>query len=165
MVTESQAVEYILDCDGSCRDVTFTPTTRAAVLAFLRSMVSRYSVKSACDNNGVDRSGQLLTDDSLKDITGYVHIVLTDGDGLIPHLQIFVDRDPETGEHCVEVTFFPDDIKQDFFSLSSFRALVDDWNRLLVSDDYFVRYENASWKLYDPMDVGVIYSRKLPPVA
>jgi predicted metalloendopeptidase len=43
------------------------------------------------------------------------------------------------------------------------RAIIEEWNSLLQSDDYFVRYENASWKLYDPDGLGVIYSRRRPP--
>lgn len=165
MVTESQAEEWILDCDGSCRDVTFTPTSKDAVVAFVKSLLSQYLVSSAFDNNGIDRSAQLRADDPLQGIDGYIHIVLTDGDGMIPQLQLFIDEDRELRQHCLEVTFFPNDIDIQRFSLGDFRALIDQWNAILKSDDYFVRYENASWDLYDPEGLGVIYSRKQPPVA
>jgi hypothetical protein len=164
MVTESQAAEWILDCDGSCRDVTFTPTTKEAVVTFLKSMVPNYTVYSAFDNNGIDRASQLPSADPLDGIDGYVHVVLKDGPGMMPYLQLFIDHDRETNEYCIEVTFFPDDIDLQLFSFHSFRKLVDDWNAILKSNDYFVRYENASWNLYDPMGLGVIYSRKQMPV-
>jgi hypothetical protein len=165
MVTESQATEWILDCDGSCRDVTFTPTTKEAVVAFLKSMLLRYTATSAYDNNGIERSQQLRSDDPLNGIDGYIHIVLADGGGIIPHLQIFIDHDRVTYKHDVEVTFFPNDIDKHQFSLRSFRSLVEGWNDILNSADYFVRYENASWDLYDPKGLGVIYSRNQQPVA
>lgn len=165
MVTESQAEEWILDCDGSCRDVTFTPTSKTAVVALLKSMLQHYTVSSAYDNNGIDRSPQLQNDDPLSGIDGYLHIVLADGNGLIPQLQLFIDEDRDAQKHCLEVTFFPNDINAQHWSLLAFRTLVDEWNAILKSDDYFVRYENASWDLYDPSGLGVIYSRNRPPVA
>lgn len=165
MVTESQAEEWILDCDGSSRDVTFTPTTKCAVVAFLKSLFSQYVVSSAFDNNGVDRLPQLQADDPLQGIDGYIHIVMTDGDGMIPNLQLFIDEDREIRQHCLEVSFFPNDIDAQQFNIGDFRTLIDAWNAMLKSDDYFVRYENASWDLYDPNGLGVIYSRNQPPVA
>lgn len=165
MVTESQAEEYILDRDGSCRDVTFTPTSKSAIGAFVRTLLSQYAVCSALDNNGTDRSQQLDTADPLNGIDGYMHIVLKDGRGMIPHLQLFIDQESDASRYCLEVTFFPEDIDKTQFSLREFRLLIDEWNAVLKSDDYFVRYENASWDLYDPSGLGVIYSRNQPPVA
>ncbi|MCA9113157.1 MAG: hypothetical protein KDA52_24610 [Planctomycetaceae bacterium] len=164
MVTEAQAEKWILDCDGSCRDVTFTPTSKDAVVAFLKSLLPEYVVSSALDNNGIDRSPQLQSDDPLQGIDGYIHIVLADGDGMIPHLQLFIDEDRELRQHCLEATFFPNDVDAQQFSLKGFRSLIEAWNAVLKSDDYFVRYENASWDLYDPAGLGVIYSRNQPPV-
>ena len=165
MVTESQAEEWILDCDGSCRDVTFTPTSSDAVVAFVKSLLPHYDVSSANDNNGIDRTEQLQNGDPLAGTDGYVHIVLTGGTGMIPNLQLFIDEDREIQKHCLEVTFFPNDIVADHWSLHAFRSLIDKWNAILKSDDYFVRYENASWDLYDSSGLGVIYSRNQPPVA
>ena len=165
MVSESKATEWILDRDGSCRDVTFTPTKRIAVEAFLSSMVSKYRIESALDYNGIDRANQLRTDDPLLGFDGYVHIILAEGGGIIPQLQIFIDEEEDPSKLGVEVTFFPQDIDLECFSLPLFMALIDTWNELLQSDDYFVRYENASWELYDSAGLGVIYTRKLPPVA
>jgi hypothetical protein len=165
MVTEAHAAEWILDCDGSCRDVTFTPTSKAALIAFVHSLLSQYRIGSAFDNNGIDRSKQLQADDPFSGVDGYIHIVLTDGKCLIPYLQLFVDKDRETGRYCLEATFFPNDIDPKKFSVQIFRALIDHWNETIQSDDYFVRYDNASWRWYDPNDLGVIYTRKKPPVA
>ncbi len=165
MVTESQVAKWIVDCDGSCRDVTFTPTSKSAVVAFVRSLLLRYAVSLANDNNGIERSQQLKSDDPLHAIDGYVHIVLADGGGMISQLQLFIDADRDDNKHCVEVTFFPNDIDAKQFSLPAFRSLIDDWNALLKSDNYFVRYENASWDLYNPSGLGMIYSRNQPPVA
>jgi hypothetical protein len=164
MVTETQAAEWILDCDGGCRDVTFTPAAKPAIISFIHLLLLQYQIASAFDNNGIDRSQQLHVDDPLFGIDGYIHIVLTDGRGLIPHLQLFIDNDRSTGVYCLEVSFFPNDIDLQQFSIQKFRILIEHWNETIQSDDYFVRYENASWKLYDPNDLGVIYTRKRPPV-
>ena len=47
MATESQAQKWILDCDGSFRDVTFTPTSKDAIVAFVKYLLPRYVVSSA----------------------------------------------------------------------------------------------------------------------
>lgn len=164
MVTETQAAERILDCDGSCRDITFTPTSESATVAFLHALLTQYHVDWACDYNGHDRSQQLHTDESLDGIDGYLHVILIDDQALIPHLQLFIDQDQASGEYCLEATFFPNDLDAQRFSMSKFRKLIDNWNAILQADDYFVRYENASWQLYDVTDLSVIYSRKRPPV-
>ena len=88
---------------------------------------------------------------------------MTRSDGLISQLQLFIDEDRELRRHCAEVSFYPGDIDARTFRLHDFRALLEEWNTLLRSDDYFVRYENASWKLYDPDGLGMIYSRRRPP--
>ena len=163
MATEAQAEEWILDCDGSCRDVTFTPTTRNAATNFLKWMALNHRITSSNDNNGIDRSDQLSTDDPLRGIDGFIHIVYEGYAGLISNLQVFLDHDRETDEHCLEITFFPQDIDHERFTLNSFLDLVDRWNAILQSDDYFVRYENASWDLYDETGLGVICTRKTPP--
>ena len=163
MATESQAQKWILDCDGSFRDVTFTPTSKDAIVAFVKYLLPRYVVSSALDNNGGDRASQLQGNDPLQGIDGYIHIVFKDGHGLISQLQLFIDEDCELRRHCAEVSFHPGDIDARTFRLHDFRALIEEWNTLLQSDDYFVRYENASWKLYDHDGLGMIYSRHRPP--
>lgn len=133
-------------------------------MAFIEMLLAQYAVCSARDSNGIDRSNQLETSDPLNGIDGYIHIVLKDGGGMIPHVQLFIDENRDTNEYCLEVTFFPDDIDTKRFSLEAFQQLIEDWNAVLKSDDYFVRYENASWDLYDPSGLGVIYTRTQPPV-
>ncbi len=106
MVTEKQAAEWILDCDGSSREVTFTPTSKPAIIAFVHYLLDRYHVDSAFDNKGIDRSQQLHTVDPSFGTDGFIHIVLSNGKGMIPSLQLFIDEDQDTGKYCLEVTFF-----------------------------------------------------------
>ena len=129
----------------------------------MQSIASQYATRSSNDNNGVDRSAQLDNDDPFVGIDGYIHIVFDGGTGLFPKLQLFIDHDRDTDEHCVEVTFFPQDINRELFSLALFLSMVNDWNAILKSEDFFIRYENASWELCDPDGLGVICTRKSPP--
>ena len=163
MISRAQAEESILDCDGSCRDITFTAATRVDASNLVRSLATQYRVRSANDNRGIERSTQITSGDPFGGIDGYVHIVFDADSGMIPVFQLFVDHDRATDEHFVEITFFPDDVDRSLFSLDSFFALVDNWNSVLKSDDYFVRYENVSWTLNDTDHGGVICSRKNPP--
>ena len=164
MITKTQAAEWILDCDGSCRDVTFTPTGAQKAACFVQFIDSEYTSLSSNDNNGIDRTGQLGGDDPLLGIDGFIHYSFKRDGGLISALQLMIDHDTETDEFCVEVSFFPQDINLDLFSLDVFMELVNQWNAILQSKDFFIRYENVSWDLYDPKGLGVIYSRSHPPV-
>ena len=165
MVTQSEAVKCILECDGGTRDVTFTPTTEEAVGDFVHMLLLNYKLESAFDHEGVDRTNQLHTPRPLDGCSGYVHAVFTNKTKLIQSLQIFVDWDGTSGDYCVEVSFFPNDVDRQAFSLDRFHDVIERWTHILRADDYFVRYENASWDLYDPDGLGVIFTRKQPPVA
>ncbi len=166
MVTESDAVKYLLDGDGGTRDVTFTPTTQQAVSSLFRDLLTQYCLESAYDNNGNDLVNQIQTDTSaLYGGGGFVHAVFADATRLIRCLQVFLDWDQLSSEYCIEISFIPGDITLDSFTFDQFRDTLTEWNDSLNADDYFVRYENASWDLYDPNGLGVIFTRKQPPMS
>jgi hypothetical protein len=58
----------------------------------------------------------------------------------------------------IELSFFPADLDSETFRVDSFIALIEAWQSVLGADDYFVRYENASWDWYDANGLGVIYT-------
>lgn len=164
MVTEAEAEEWILDCDGSCRDVTFTPTSKEAVGSFVKFLLQRYQVTSTNDCHGLDRVEQLQKADPCEAIDSVNHVVMKKDDRIISQLQLFIDEEQELCRYCVEVTFFPDDINRQLFSFGTFHSMIEQWNEILQSKDYFIRYENVSWEHYNPNGSGVIYSRNQPPV-
>ena len=163
MYTDLQIHDWILERDGSTRDVTFMPVDRERVFAFLQRLLANYELVSVSDNDGNDRKTDVSDHGILAGHSGYLHLVLDSATSLIRRIQAFVDWDiPET-DYCVEISFFPDEIDVANFTLEAFQDQVEEWNGILEAQDYFVRFENASWKPYDTHDLGVIYTRTTHP--
>lgn len=55
----------------------------------------------------------------------------------------------------IEVTYFPDDIELETFTLEKFRSMVVGWRSLLGSKSYYVRCENVSWEYHNEKDPGI----------
>ena len=163
MYTDSQIHNWILERDGSTRDVTFMPVERVRVFTFLQHLLADYQLVSVSDNDGNDRRTDVSNSGILAGRSGYLHMVLDSDTLLIRRLQAFVDWHESRLGYCIEMSFFPDELDLTKFSLATFQDLIEDWNSILESPDYFVRFENASWKLYDTNDLGVIYTRLTHP--
>ena len=163
MYTDSQIQDWILERDGSTRDVTFMPVERVRVFTLLQHLLADYKLVSVSDNDGNDRLKDISNSTILDGRSGYLHMVLDSGMSLIRRLQAFVDWGESEAGYCVEISFFPDELDMTKFSLAMFQDLIEEWNSVLESPDYFVRFENASWKPYDTHDLGVIYTRMTHP--
>jgi hypothetical protein len=152
---------FLLDADGSTRDVTFTPVSVEGLRAFLDLLLSKYDVVSARNADGKDVASLLRAasgNDAFGDTVGYVHVVLEGFGLLIPVLQLFVDWPVDERAYSLELSFFPSDLDAQAFQVHAFVALIEEWRSILDAEDYYVRYENASWELYDVDGLGVIYS-------
>lgn len=168
MEPAAKALESLLDRDGSTRDVNFTPVTREALVSFLEYLTADYRLDSACDIDGEDVVPIVTAlgfADVIQGSTGYVHATLSNPSAIIRFLQFFVFWNADEPGFGVEVSFFPEDITKEQLTLDAFCKMLSNWNAVLQADDYFVRYENASWKLYDSTDPGIIFTRKRPPHA
>lgn len=77
---------------------------------------------------------------------------------LIPVLQVFIDWPEDDGHYVLELSFFPNDLNAGRLEIRTFMTLIEEWRSLLAAEDYFVRYENASWHLYNSNGLGVIYT-------
>jgi hypothetical protein len=157
MYTDSQIQDWILDRHGGTRDITFMPSDRDRVMALLCHLLKTYNLVSVSDNDGNDRQSEIATPTLFDGHSGFLHIILDCDRSLIHRLQIFVDWVGR--ECCVEISFFPADLNLARFTVEDFQALVEEWNSFLQAEDYFVRFENASWELYDATGLGVIYTR------
>jgi hypothetical protein len=161
--TKQNALELLRYRDGSCRDVTFTPVTRDAVASFFTLETRRSQLESAFDGDGVD-VGEALATSSPRDLlskpTSSIHSVFKSTDLPVNQFQVFVYWGPGQLDYFVEITFFPQDVVAT--ELDQILELLQEWNGILRADDYFVRFENASWKEYSHTD-DVIFTRKRPP--
>ena len=162
---ESTIRDYLLDADGSSRDITFTPVNQDRMIAFLEVLRVSHQPDSLRDSESEDvlpllggsEWSRMFTSDS-----GYLHGCWSSAASPLPRLQTFIDWD--AGGYCLEISYFPQDVDAESFSVSGFRELIEGWRATLGASDYFVRYENASWGLYDPAGLGVFYTNLRQPL-
>jgi hypothetical protein len=151
---KNQILDYLLDNDGTTRDINFTPSTYEKTVEFLNQFMELYSSGEMHDQDGNEIS---LNSESFKEMfaveEGHIYGRFNEKSALIKHIQLFVDW-PENGKAEIELSFFSDDTSNDF-SYESFISQLNFWWKLLDSDEVFVRYENASWDYYDSHGLGV----------
>jgi len=168
MYPERTVHDYLLDSDGTTRDVTFTPCSRDALLSFLRHLLRSFRPVSLADNESADRLPQLRSGDRaalLDGPAGFLHGIWESDSGLFHRLQTFVDWPADSSpDFCVELSFFPDEVYTSAFSVRAFDAQIETWRSILGARDFFVHQENASWNIYDAGGLGVIYTHSRPPL-
>ncbi|RBP39847.1 hypothetical protein DES53_109275 [Roseimicrobium gellanilyticum] len=168
MYPSTEVLKYLLERDGSTRDITFRPAARWRLIAFCEQLLSKYSIESLSDSEGEDQAEALKVHDwetLFGSSCGHSFGVFRSDSAIIQRLLCFVDWDlSDHSEYEVELSFFPTDLCPTTFTLPAFRELVEEWRTVLGADDYFVRQENASWDLYDSTGLGVIYTHLRPPL-
>lgn len=168
MYPECTVHDYLLDSDGSTRDITFTPCSRNALLNFFRVLLASHNPISLTDKEGTDRKRHLISGE-LAALTaapaGFLHGIWESDSGLFHRIQTFISwRIDSSSGFCVELSFFPDDIRRAAFSVRAFNAQIESLRSVLGAKDFFVRYENSSWDLYDAGGLGMIYTHSRPPI-
>ena len=117
---------------------------------------------SAADGTVFDSNGDSLPFDPVVFVGTAIAMpsargTLNEVGGLFAHLQCFAGAD--SNDAFLELTFLPADITCPGDPLVE---VVRFLNGLCIETsvaEYFVRYENASWKLGDPTGAGVIFTR------
>lgn len=134
--------EQVIDTDGSCRDVNFPYVERTEAIKFL-NYIKKFSVL----DNAYDTEGNELTINDLNEtisssksetIVSYWHC-----EGLISQIQLFFSWQ-NNSKIFIEVTFFPQDIDRNLYSLEAFKSWLKPLLVALNVRIYFVRYENVS---------------------
>lgn len=153
----------ILDIDGSCRDITFSYLSPTGVLGLFDNFGTSYVLEKASDRDGrqvtVKGARHYLADSS----SGIFHSTWASGD-LISYLQLFFSWE-DRERYFAEVTFFPQDILVEQFCLTRFIEFLRVLGEASGATEYYVRYENASWKFGDTGEMsGVILSSSALPV-
>ena len=156
-MNESEILEYLTDCDGTTRDITFTPATLSCVDQFLKLVFEVFSGGGLLDQDGeaVNLSPEDVVFYIKNRVEGCVHGQLKSRNGFVSQVHLFIDW-PEDGKIAVELSFFPDDLSSTF-TVSAFFEMLNSWWSALQANEVFVRYENASWEFYNPKGLGVFY--------
>ena len=150
----------LFERDGSCRDINFTNPSWAGVDRLIERISRTHDIKEATDSSGsvVTVASGHTCDSLVPAPDGYVLFQGQAASALIRQLQVFVGREMD-GMPFVEFTFFPDDLREAGFTVDGFVRFVRELQELLEATNYFVRYENASWRFGDcGQGSGVILS-------
>ena len=140
--------EYLLDLDGSLRDVIFEHPTWEGVDALVMSLLPSFRVHRATDTEGgsVDTANVSIAHHARQ--TGHVHLVLDEGNEFVSHLQVFVSNDSDAAPF-VEMSFHPNDVLPSNNLGNTFVSWVLGVQRLLGATRCRVGYEGFKEKL-DP---------------
>ena len=162
MKDQLQWEEELRDRDGSGRDINLSEhLSRDAALALLEIISAEWNFKSATNSDG-----EAISELDISSCVGIgagaasTHWI---GGSFLGYLQCYLYWNPAERVFC-ELTFFPEDIigHDLFVQLRQFLSAV-----LIAtqSSDYYVRFENASWRHGDTSPhSGVIFSHHSLPL-
>lgn len=130
--------------DGACRDINFSRYISGAGAVALLAFVARHRMLTAA----TDANGTSVCQDDFKALleteSGALSTVWK-GEPDPGHLQVFLHWSELDRIFC-ELTFFPQDIDKKRFSLDGFLAMLAGLCTAAQSVEYYVRFEDASWR-------------------
>ena len=166
MDTNVDTQKALLEPDGSARDITFTPVSLSGAERFLAEISADFCVDNAFNGDGVDVTAALASrsfSEVLSGDSGTLYSYWNSSRGMFASLQVFLCWPETESDVFVELTFFPQDVIPAEFELTKFAALTEHWCQILGAEDFFVRWENASWRQFDSSAPDVFFSRRNRP--
>ncbi|MBK8208501.1 MAG: hypothetical protein IPK87_17185 [Planctomycetes bacterium] len=150
------------DNDGSCRDINFLAPSWDGLAELLTELTQTFAVSSAEDHNGsviAQVQSEALVGAARA---GHVRMLLKSGNSLFKTLQVYSGAGRD-GTPFIEMSFFPEDLIPTADLAPIFVQWVESMRTRVHASEYYVRYENASWRLGDigPRS-GVFCSSALP---
>ena len=153
----------VIDDDGSCRDVNFPDVEKWQAIALIEYVQEFCVLNNARDSNGNNLSVEMIVKHlSVLD----TETIVSDWEchGLISHIRLFFYW-KDKSNIFVELTFFPQSINKQNYSLENFIAWLKPILVSLNTSIYYVRYESASWEYGDTSkSSGVIFSNIEYPI-
>lgn len=159
-LTRRRVEAALLDCDGSCRDINFAeyiPTSGA--LSILEFLASSWTFSQAMTSGGEKIIKEELQG-ILQQASGSLSTVWNCGCNP-EHIQAYFHWDAPDRVFC-ELTFFPQDFNGETFTCVGFLSLLNKLVLAAHSDEYFLRYEDASWHHGQKNKNSVILSGTAP---
>lgn len=164
--TAEETNQALFDADGSTRDITFTPVDKRNIPHLIERLKIDFPLLTATDGEGLDVREVLLSDPASfvsspeRTLSSYWE----SRTHAISSIQLFAFWPEPNGSASVELSFHPRDLIRERFDLSKFVAEVDAWSEALGASNYFVRYENMSWKIADGITPDVIFTKEWHPL-
>jgi hypothetical protein len=140
-----EAIERsLLDVDGSCRDINFSEHIAATGAAsLLNSIGAHWDLTQA-----INAEGEPVPPEDFRSFLAKERGTLSTlwkGSVSPHHLQAFFHWTEPDQVFC-ELTFFPQDLDAERFTLDSFLRILAIWVNAARSQEYYVRFEDGSWR-------------------
>jgi hypothetical protein len=149
----------LLDCDGSCRDINFAENiSTSGAIGILELLESSWTLAQAMTGEG-DEVPSTVMQSILRQPNGSLSTVWRGGRNP-EHIQAYFHW-VETDRVFCELTFFPQDFDSQTFTLLGFLSVLRNLAIAARSDEYYLRYEDASWRHGEHEKEGVILSDKV----
>ena len=153
--------KQIIEIDGSCRNINFYVPQKNYLINLLKFLMDQYRFLSVAKSDGnkisIDNEDCKL-DELVSFYNEHINLLLENKNQVIKNPQFFISRG-ESEDYYLEITFFPNDINRDKFTFIIFVEWLSQILKCGNSKEFYVRYENSSWKYGDSSDdSGVIYS-------
>ena len=166
METELLSPYYdaITECEGSFRDLNFKPANVAAAEGVFDLFSTLFVLSDAHDEEG----NELLDIATIyfqveNKQTGMIHACWTGEKKWVTQIQIFMDWDAP--DFNCEISFYPDDIDKSIFTAQLFTEFLENLLKIADTEEYYLRYENASWRFGEYKEnSGIIFSHKEIPL-
>lgn len=158
-LTRRRVETALLDHDGSCRDINFSEyilTSRA--IEVLKFLASSWTYVQAMTGEG-DEIASAELESNLQRASGSLSTIWNGGRNP-EHVQAYFCWNEPDKVFC-EITFFPQDIDSETFKLMEFLSILGKLVSLAGSDEYYLRYEDASWRHGQQKNDAVILSDKV----
>lgn len=155
--TQRDIETALLADDGACRDINFSeyiPTS--AAIDVLEFLASSWTLAQAVTSSGTEILSDALGDE-LRRPSGSLSTTW-DGGHNPEYIQAYFHWDNPDKVFC-EITFFPRDFDSETFKLAEFLQMFDRLILAARSEEYYLRYENASWRHGQHGRSDVIFSR------
>ena len=149
----------LLDCDGSCRDINFAEgISTSGAIDVLGFLASSWTMVRSMTSEG-DEVANAELQGYLRKASGSLSTIWNGGHNP-EHIQAYFHWDEPERVFC-EITFFPQDFDGETFKLTDFLSMVSKFALAARSTEYYLRYEDASWRHGQDEKDSVILSHKV----
>ncbi|MYM31376.1 hypothetical protein GTP58_23850 [Duganella sp. CY15W] len=157
--TRGRVEAGLLDLDGSCRDINFAEgISTSGSIEIMRFLMASWRLAQAMTGDGCEVVSAELSS-TLRQPSGSISTVWKGGRNP-EHIQAYFQWLKPDKVFC-ELTFFPQDFDNKTFTLQGFLATLGQLVSAAQSEEYYLRYEDASWCHGQYEKDGVILSHKV----
>lgn len=158
-LTRRRVEAALLDRDGSCRDINFSESIlTSSAIDVLEFLASSWTYVQAITGEG-DEIASVELEGNLQLSSGSLSTIWNGGRNP-EYIQAYFYWNEPDKVFC-EITFSPRDINAETFKLMEFLSMLGKLVAVAGGDEYYLRYEDASWRHGQQKNDVVILSDKV----